>query len=74
MQRRFDPTATWYAMAEHGVNTIMITGDAMGRPIIEAYEADRRRPRPVVAGSAWRAAPPSSRPRSRTASSTTSRT
>ncbi|HUW01726.1 MAG TPA: acyl-CoA synthetase [Acidimicrobiales bacterium] len=38
MQRRFDPTATWYAMAEHGVNTIMITGDAMGRPIIEAYE------------------------------------
>jgi acyl-CoA synthetase (AMP-forming)/AMP-acid ligase II len=38
MQRRFDPTAAWYAMAEHGVNTIMITGDAMGRPIIEAFE------------------------------------
>ncbi len=38
MQRQFDPVATWYAIAEHGVNTIMITGDAMGRPIIEAYE------------------------------------
>lgn len=38
MQRRFDPVEAWHQLARHGVNTMMITGDAMGRPIIEAWE------------------------------------
>lgn len=34
----FDPHAVWAAVARHGVHVIFITGDAMGRPMIEALE------------------------------------
>ncbi len=34
----FDPHDVWRAVAEHGVNVIFITGDAMGRPMIDALE------------------------------------
>lgn len=37
---RFDPDEVWATVAREGVNTVMITGDAMGRPLIEALEAD----------------------------------
>ena len=35
----FDPDAVWRAVERHGVNVVFITGDAMGRPMIEALEA-----------------------------------
>ena len=39
LARRFDPVDTWRLMANWGVNSVIITGDAMGRPMIEALEA-----------------------------------
>jgi acyl-CoA synthetase (AMP-forming)/AMP-acid ligase II len=35
---RFDPARVWELVGEEKVNMIMITGDAMGRPLIEALE------------------------------------
>jgi 3-oxocholest-4-en-26-oate---CoA ligase len=35
---RFDPRRVWELVAEEGVNVLFITGDAMGRPLIEALE------------------------------------
>ena len=35
----FDAAAVWEAVQRHGVNVVFITGDAMGRPMIEALEA-----------------------------------
>jgi acyl-CoA synthetase (AMP-forming)/AMP-acid ligase II len=34
---RFDPHEVWQAVARHQVRVITITGDAMARPLIEAY-------------------------------------
>jgi acyl-CoA synthetase (AMP-forming)/AMP-acid ligase II len=33
---RFDPHMVWEAVAEYGITTISITGDAMARPLIDA--------------------------------------
>jgi 3-oxocholest-4-en-26-oate---CoA ligase len=35
---KFDPHRVWRLVGEEGVNLIMITGDAMGRPLIETIE------------------------------------
>ncbi|MFT3901116.1 MAG: acyl-CoA synthetase [Gordonia sp. (in: high G+C Gram-positive bacteria)] len=35
----FDAEEAWRVIERHGVNVVFITGDAMGRPMIEAYEA-----------------------------------
>lgn len=35
----FDPVDVWEAVQRHKVNVVFITGDAMGRPMIEALEA-----------------------------------
>jgi acyl-CoA synthetase (AMP-forming)/AMP-acid ligase II len=35
---RFDPHEAWRTVAAEGINSTMITGDAMGRPLIEALE------------------------------------
>lgn len=35
---QFDPTEVWATVERESCNTIMITGDAMGRPMIEALE------------------------------------
>ncbi|MET8779300.1 acyl-CoA synthetase [Nocardia sp. NPDC004654] len=40
-QRRFDPDAVWAGVARHRPQVLVITGDAMARPLIDAY---RRRP------------------------------
>ena len=37
----FDAHEVWRAVERHGVNLIFIVGDAMGRPLIEAYQAGR---------------------------------
>jgi acyl-CoA synthetase (AMP-forming)/AMP-acid ligase II len=37
---RFTPHGVWETMAREKVNTVMITGDAMARPMIEALEED----------------------------------
>ena len=37
---RFDPIAVWDLIEQEAVNSVMITGDAMGRPLIEALEAE----------------------------------
>jgi acyl-CoA synthetase (AMP-forming)/AMP-acid ligase II len=36
---RFDPAGVWQLVGELGVNLVMLTGDAMARPLIEEYEA-----------------------------------
>ncbi|GAA5169274.1 acyl-CoA synthetase [Pseudonocardia eucalypti] len=38
---RFDPAAVWRAIEENGVNVVTMVGDAMARPLIEAFEAGR---------------------------------
>ncbi|GAA3033235.1 acyl-CoA synthetase [Gordonia defluvii] len=35
----FDARQVWQIIERHGVNVVFITGDAMGRPMIEAFEA-----------------------------------
>src|ERR671924_66304 len=35
---KFDPHRVWQLVGEEGVNIIMITGDAMGRPLIETLQ------------------------------------
>jgi 3-oxocholest-4-en-26-oate---CoA ligase len=35
---QFDPHAVWRAVQRHRANVLMITGDAMARPLIEAYQ------------------------------------
>ena len=37
---KFDPHDVWATVERDGVNTIMITGDAMGRPLVEHLEAN----------------------------------
>ncbi len=37
---QFDPRAVWRAVQRHRVNVLMITGDAMARPMIEAYQQE----------------------------------
>src|SRR5262249_27976836 len=34
---RFDPREMWQVIQRHNVNVLFIVGDAMGRPLIEAY-------------------------------------
>ncbi|WP_235738679.1 acyl-CoA synthetase [Nocardioides alcanivorans] len=38
MEPKFDPVRTWELIDEHKVQMIFMTGDAMARPLIEAYE------------------------------------
>jgi 3-oxocholest-4-en-26-oate---CoA ligase len=35
---KFDPDAVWRLVGAEGVNSVMITGDAMGKPMIEALD------------------------------------
>lgn len=37
----FNATAVWQAVTDHKVNLMFITGDAMARPMIEAWDADK---------------------------------
>ncbi|GAA2151159.1 acyl-CoA synthetase [Nocardioides koreensis] len=39
LEPRFDPVRTWQIIEREGVQLIFMTGDAMARPLIEAYEA-----------------------------------
>jgi acyl-CoA synthetase (AMP-forming)/AMP-acid ligase II len=39
---KFDPNRVWELVEEEKVNLLFITGDAMGRPLIEALEASDR--------------------------------
>jgi 3-oxocholest-4-en-26-oate---CoA ligase len=38
---QFDPHDVWRAVQRHQVNVLMITGDAMARPLIEAYQQEQ---------------------------------
>jgi acyl-CoA synthetase (AMP-forming)/AMP-acid ligase II len=38
--RKFSGPTVWQAVHDHGVNSVIITGDAVARPLIEALEAD----------------------------------
>jgi len=38
---KFEPTRVWELIAEEGVNAVMITGDAMARPLLDATEEPR---------------------------------
>lgn len=39
LEPTFDPTRTWEIIDREGVQLIFMTGDAMARPLIEAYQA-----------------------------------
>ncbi len=39
LEPRFDPVRTWEIIDKQGVHMVFMTGDAMARPLIEAYEA-----------------------------------
>jgi acyl-CoA synthetase (AMP-forming)/AMP-acid ligase II len=39
LMAKFDPDAVWRLVGEEGVNTVMITGDAMGKPLVEQLDA-----------------------------------
>ena len=39
LEPKFDPVRTWQIIDENQVQLIFMTGDAMARPLIEAYEA-----------------------------------
>jgi len=40
---KFDPVDTWRIVEEEKVNGIMITGDAMGRPLVEALATEKHK-------------------------------
>ena len=48
---RFDPHRVWRLVEDEKVNVMMITGDAMGRPLVEALEARRTEGRPYDTSS-----------------------
>ncbi|AWH91418.1 acyl-CoA synthetase [Dietzia lutea] len=37
----FDPEVVWQAVTDHKINLMFITGDAMARPMIEAWDPER---------------------------------
>ena len=39
LMNKFDPTEAWNTIDHHKVQILFMTGDAMGRPLIEEYEA-----------------------------------
>ena len=39
LTRRFDPDEAWRVIERHKVNVMLVIGDAMARPLIEAYRA-----------------------------------
>ncbi len=39
LEPKFDPVRTWEVVDREGVQMLFMTGDAMARPLIEAYEA-----------------------------------
>jgi acyl-CoA synthetase (AMP-forming)/AMP-acid ligase II len=39
LMNKFDPVEAWHTIDRHEVQILFMTGDAMGRPLIEAYEA-----------------------------------
>ena len=40
---KFEPDLVWDLVDQHGINAMLITGDAIGRPLIEALEAEPER-------------------------------
>ena len=43
MPGRLDPVAVWDAAQAHGVNSLTVVGDAVARPLIDAWEAEPER-------------------------------
>jgi acyl-CoA synthetase (AMP-forming)/AMP-acid ligase II len=41
LMAKFDPVEAWHLVEREKVNGIMITGDAMGRPLVEALAAEK---------------------------------
>jgi acyl-CoA synthetase (AMP-forming)/AMP-acid ligase II len=41
LRERFDPAAVWRTVDDEAVNLIMITGDAMARPLLDILDANR---------------------------------
>jgi len=39
LEPKFDPVRTWEIVDKYGVHMLFMTGDAMARPLIEAYDA-----------------------------------
>jgi acyl-CoA synthetase (AMP-forming)/AMP-acid ligase II len=48
---QFDPNEIWRAVQRYKVNTIVMVGDAMARPLIEAYEQEQYDASSVIAVS-----------------------
>ena len=60
LEPKFDPVRTWEIIEREGVQMIFMTGDAMARPLIEAYEAGEPAAYDARTCSPSRAAPRSS--------------
>ena len=43
LMAKFDPHEVWRLVGEERVNSVMITGDAMGKPLIESLAEPGRR-------------------------------
>jgi acyl-CoA synthetase (AMP-forming)/AMP-acid ligase II len=43
LMAKFDPDAVWRLVGEERVNSVMITGDAMGKPLVEQLDAPEAR-------------------------------
>ena len=41
LMAKFDPREVWRLVGEEGVNSVMITGDAMGKPLVETLAGSR---------------------------------
>ncbi|MFL6174278.1 MAG: acyl-CoA synthetase [Marmoricola sp.] len=51
LEPKFDPQRTWEIIDENGVMLIFMTGDAMARPLIEAFEAKAATDQPYSGAS-----------------------
>src|SRR4051794_8223994 len=51
LETKFDPKRTWEIIDENGVMLIFMTGDAMARPLIEAFEAQAKTDKPFKGDS-----------------------
>ena len=49
LMAKFDPHEVWRLVGDEKVNSVMITGDAMGKPLIESLDDAGDGPRPLVA-------------------------
>ena len=56
LMAKFDPREVWRLVGEEKVNSVMITGDAMGKPLVETLAGSPRTT--SMSPRWWRSCPP----------------